>query len=280
MEVSGAVFNLDVAFEEYARQQAKKHGTHVSWTDCWHNHSHLKEHRLYKPYQVSLQAGRFWLEGETQVVRKPSVVYSHKYVNRQSSSIKAFAAQSLRREETTSFTTVKGFECNASSTFAATISDVIGLGTAFHLNVMLHKTNTETKTTTKTIGIDLEVRVPSKSEVSVEWHVTQVQKDIPWRLQVIASGYCAVWYDRKVEGHFLHFLPLTFLVGFAPELERVGPRTVSYTAEGVLSSVDTAEHNVFVKEVLPGNSTSRRAGRCKPKGRGEKPSARRLGHTG
>ncbi|XP_077536383.1 uncharacterized protein LOC144148739 [Haemaphysalis longicornis] len=254
---SAEIFNLDVAYERYAKQQAKVHGVKVLWTDCWYNRTEMKTKPLYSPYQITVQAGRFNLGEVTSTVQAPTAVYKHKYINRQKSPIKATFKQSKTLAQTTSTSLINGFECNITGSLTATIKKVVSIGAGFALNFYVHRTNTETNVTTKTIEVDIGITVRPKCEVTVEWQVTNIKKERSWTMDMMASGYCAKYFDRPVKGTNLHFTPIRFL-GYTDKrltvLSSKHPGTVSYTSKGILSSVETYDHNVVITELCNGSS--------------------------
>ncbi|KAH9375465.1 hypothetical protein HPB48_022826 [Haemaphysalis longicornis] len=70
----------------------------------------------------------------------------------------------------------------------------------------------------------------------------------PWRMPIIAYGYCAVWFAKRIHGHHLKFVPLDLLATKFSQLQVLGFKTVSYIAKGVMEKVATMEHNVVVSE--------------------------------
>lgn len=255
------VFNLDMAYEQYAKKQAQTYKAKLLWTDCWYNRSEMRAKQIYSPYQLTVQAGRFSLGEAKAIVQAPTAVYRHKYVNKQKNAIKATFKQSKTLAQTTSTTIINGFECNITGSITATIKKVVSVGAGFELNFYVHRTNTETNVTSKTIEVDVAINVPPKTEVTVEWQVTNIKKERQWTMDMMASGYCAKYFDRKVKGTQLHFTPIRF-VGYMDKrltvLSSKHPGTVSYTSKGVISSVETYDHNVVVTEVC--NSSSYKEG--------------------
>ncbi|XP_077536625.1 uncharacterized protein LOC144148978 [Haemaphysalis longicornis] len=254
---SSEVFNLDVAAETYAKETAMRHGSRVAWKDCWYNHSYMLARKLYKPYQLRIQPGLFMLgEPETEVM-EPTVVYKQTYTNNQSNEVRATFKQSRQHEETTTITTTSGFECNISASMSVTVKKVVGLGGGLAANFLLHKTEAQTNTTTKTISVEMDITVPPRSEVEVQWLVTDIKKDFPWEMDIAASGYCTIYYDRPVLNHHVQFLPVSYLAWRFPQhLRQLDQDTVLYTSRGNMTSVATWQHRVIVKEVrFHGNQT-------------------------
>lgn len=227
-----------------------RHGSKVKWKDCWYNHSYMRNHKLYKPYQLRLQPGLFILGNPKTEVMQPAVVYRQTYVNNQSTEMKAKFQQSREHMETTSITTTTGLECNISASMSATVKKVVELGGGLDAEFMLHKTDTRTNTTTKTISVEMDIKVPAYSKVTVEWYVTDVKKDFPWRMDIAASGYCTIYYERPVLNHHVQFLQVKNLAWrFPHHLTQLDEDTVLFTSYGTMTSVATMQHRVIVKEV-------------------------------
>lgn len=276
------IFNLDVAYENYARAQAKYHRVPLDWTDCWYNHSYMKTKQLLSPYQITLQAGRFNLGKVESTVQAPTAVYKHKYVNRQKNPIKATFKQSKTLAQTTSTSLINGFECNITGSLTATIKKVVSIGAGFAFNLYVHRTNTETNVTSKTIEVDVAITVPANSEVTVEWQVTNIKKERSWTMDMMASGYCATYYGREVNGQRLHFTPIKFVGYKDPRLTVLNSKhagTVSYTSKGILSSVETYEHNVVVTEVRYKGDSQGAHGKDPGKRKPSKPQNKHKNHV-
>lgn len=258
------VFNLDKHFEKYAKDMAEKYGTAVSWIDCWYNTTHMREKRVYKPYQVSLQVGRFEMGPAAEnTMRQPSVVYRHKYVNKQHTPITAWIDKEKEREETHEVTTIKGFECNITGTLTATIKGVVDIGGGVSINMIVHKTKTETTVVEKTVKIVMTVTVPPMSEVTVEWHMTDIKKDYKWTMDIIASGFCAAWFREKVNKEHLHFIPVKDLVTSEGPLVHLADGKVKYVTEGTMTLASVMENNLYVTEVKATKGRKRRTTTCR-----------------
>lgn len=243
------VFNLDKYFEEYARDLASVDYTKVGWVDCWYNTTHMTQRRVYKPYKVTLQVGRFEMTPGATTLQQPSVVYRHKYVNKQKTEITAWIDKEVEREEVNEVTTTKGFECNITMSLTATIKGVVDIGGGVSVNMLLHKTRTETTATEKTIKIVMKVTVPPMTEVTVEWHMSDVKRTYKWTMEMIASGYCAVWFNRKVDNEHLHFVPLKDLVHWKKgPLVLLKNGKVQYMTQGEMVLTSVMENNVYVTE--------------------------------
>lgn len=84
--------------------------------------------------------------------------------------------ESREREETKTITTTTGLEFNITGSSTATVKGVVGIGGGLSANFMLHKAETNRNSTKKTIEIQMEVTIPPRREVTVEWRVTNIIK--------------------------------------------------------------------------------------------------------
>lgn len=259
------VFNVDQHFDAYTKDMASKHNTKVSWIDCWFNSSHMTQHRVYSPYKLTLQFGRFNMGPDAETTtRQPSVVYRHKYVNRQTTPIEAWIDKTKQREEVSEVTTTKGFECNITASLTATIKGVVDIGGGVSINMLLHKTRTETTVTEKTIQIQMKVVIPPMTEVTVEWHMTDIQKKYKWTMEMFVSGYCAVWFHNKVKNEHLHFIAVKeFATWNTKALTLISGGKARYVNEGEMTLASVTESNVYVTETKIGRGRRRRTTTCR-----------------
>ncbi|XP_077536731.1 uncharacterized protein LOC144149064 [Haemaphysalis longicornis] len=250
---SSEIFNVDAAIRRYAEKEARVRGLKLQWLDCWYNSSYMRERRVLTPYQLRARPGQFQLQEAKSETKAPTVVYTTTIRNDGKDPIISVIKESREVLETKTITTTKGLEFNISGSSTATIKGAVGIGGGFSANFMAHSTETNSNSTRKTIDIEMKVTVSPQTEVRVEWHVTEIQKNYTWTMDVFLSGYCVLYYDRTWNGERLQKVPVKFL-GYDPSIPQLKLESakhsgiVKYQTSGVMTSVETLKHRIIVTE--------------------------------
>lgn len=70
-------------------------------------------------------------------------------------------------------------------------------------------------------------------------------QEIPWSAEVTASGWFAVWFEKKVDGHHLWFIPISDLKD-ALLKSNPGSGSVTFTVQGVFTGVSNTKTHLRI----------------------------------
>ncbi|XP_042144461.1 uncharacterized protein LOC115312625 [Ixodes scapularis] len=244
------IFNLTETVRRYADYYAKLHKTTFWFYDLWAERDVMKERGVYKSYKLSVTATNFQFGEAIGKHIQPKEVFTTTITNHQETSdLTQTVSQTHVNTETAIVKLVKGFEANYKTSVTVGVPLVISAGVEYSFDYSLSKTKLETKTKTETLGINVQVRVPPQKTVQVTWYVSNTVMDFPWTATVIVRGWFAIWVDKKVNNHNLHFFPVSVLTSIDGNLTRIDLLTVSFEAEGVFRKVATHDSRVFTYEL-------------------------------
>ncbi|CAN8002410.1 unnamed protein product, partial [Ixodes hexagonus] len=251
-------FDFDKKVEEFVESKAAEHNVKVLWWDMHGEHEHLQAnaHKYKKHinpasctnrYKVTITAEKVKYGGVRSSIEQPSVVYTQSAHNGQPSSPQELTIKrEIRREKTATWHTEWGFHSSFSVSVEAGIPDVAKFGSQFETSLDLKTGRTKQHSEAEIFSVNQVVNVPPMKTVKVEWIITDTQQEIPWTAKVNAHGWIAMWFEYKVNGHWLWFYPVDWLQD--PLLTNVGGNTVQFTAQGVFTAVNAQETHLRVTE--------------------------------
>lgn len=244
------MFKFDKDVGLFAIEKAKENQGIVNWYDLWYNRTENLKRRMNRAFQLQVEIGD--MEFGTPQVQPESTKVERLYEatfegNTRSSSLMEIT-QTKTVSESSSLETFYGFESNSTSTIEAGIPLILKVRAGYGIEFIIHKVKTEVSETTEEVSLAINVTIPSKKRVTVQWLATKVTTIIPWTVKVKIRGQFVVDFKDSNVGPHQRVYTVTDLVEYFPELKKTGEGEVEYTASGVLKEDKADKLTVKIKE--------------------------------
>ncbi|CAN7938880.1 unnamed protein product, partial [Ixodes hexagonus] len=199
-------------------------------------------------YKVTITAENMKYGEVRRSIERPSVVYTQWAHNGQPSSPQEVTIKrEIRREKTATWHTERGFHSSFSVSVEAGVPGVAKLGSQYQTSLELKTGRVKQHSEAEMFSVNQVVKVPPMKTVKIEWIITDTEQEIPWTAKVNAHGWIAVWFEYKVNGHWLWFYPVNSLED--SRLRDVGDNAAQFTAQGVFTGVNAQEAHLRVTEL-------------------------------
>lgn len=244
------MFKFDKDVGLFAIEKAKRNQGIVNWYDLWYNRTENLKRRMNRAFQLQVEIGD--MEFGTPQVQPESTKVERLYEatfegNTRSSSLMEIT-QTKTVSESSSLETFYGFESNSTSTIEAGIPLILKVRAGYGIEFIIHKVKTEVSETTEEVSLAINVTIPSKKRVTVQWLATKVTTIIPWTVKVKIRGQFVVDFKDSNKGPHQQVYTVTDLVEYFPELKKTGEGEIEYTASGVLKEDKADKLTVKIKE--------------------------------
>uniref|UniRef100_A0A4D5S2T5 Putative salivary secreted peptide n=1 Tax=Ixodes scapularis TaxID=6945 RepID=A0A4D5S2T5_IXOSC len=242
------LFDLEEKIQEYVDALSVKHGVKVSWWDMYGNNSQFKWFKVStNPNKIVVQAGPIKF-GEAKINSlQPKVIYTNWVHNEQpDTSTTTRVKRSTLLNTTHMQSTERAFSCGFKLSVDAKLPASAGITANVFTNFNLRNLNSESHTETEKYSVKQVVTVPPMRSVKIEWLITDVSREIPWTADIKVTGSFGVRFERRVNGEFLWYYPVTRLRD--PLLKRIGPKVMQFTANGTFASVYGVDAHLRVSE--------------------------------
>uniref|UniRef100_V5I1M5 Putative salivary secreted peptide n=1 Tax=Ixodes ricinus TaxID=34613 RepID=V5I1M5_IXORI len=241
-------FDVDKKVASFVEGLSKTHKQKVMWWDIHGEHKRIKENlEKYGQYKVTVTAEALKY-GEAKISSMtPNVVYTQWAHNGQPSSAQQVSVKrSTEREKSATWQTQTAFRSSFDLNATAKIPVVTNFQTQVESALDLKAARGGHHSETEAFTVREVINVPPMKSVKIEWIITDVVQEIPWTAEVIASGWIALWYENKVDNHWMWFYPVSSLRD--PLLKNIGNNRVQFTAKGVLTASNAQEGHLRVTE--------------------------------
>ncbi|XP_076032870.1 uncharacterized protein LOC143020373 [Oratosquilla oratoria] len=241
------IHDFDARAARWAKDMEAVTGKDIRWVDMYYTRPELVSHAEYKPYQIALSVARnSWGSVNTDVTR-PGWNYVQWFHNGGTNPIVSTFSKSTEYTDSFEWGLTSGMSCSISEQITVGIPELIGADINLEASFSLDESISVSKSKTETFSIQNEITIPPKSSLKAEWIITEHEVDIPFSADVTIQGYIAVWYEQKIDDHWLWFYPIHFLAD--EYFVYQAPGKLTFHEEGRFRGVRGVEHYLNVTEV-------------------------------
>lgn len=245
-------FDLEEKVQKYVENWSAREKQPVSWWDMEGKHKHLIEHAYkYKKFKVTVTAGTLKYLEVRSTTAQPNVMHTQWIHNDSPIPTKTTIRRKKVHTRSNSWHTDWAFHAGVNVTATAKIP-FVDIHSQITTSVNLKTGASESVAETEEFSIKKEVTVAPFSSVKVEWIITDFVQEIPWNAEVTARGWFAVWFDKKVNNHWLWFPPICrvtdpLLKSDCNDNPNQGG-SVKFTAKGTFVGVKNTETHLRVSK--------------------------------
>ncbi|XP_064488237.1 uncharacterized protein LOC135400338 isoform X2 [Ornithodoros turicata] len=237
--------NIEALISDFVGAAADRR--RVLWWDITAQQPVLKNNPHFRNRKVTISTGPIIYGNETSVSVRAPHVYEHWVHNdRYNESHTSVVKKTITQSHSYTWNLVDSYSLRHAVKVTAGLPDAISVESTTTTSFNLTRGSQDTKTDISQVEVTETVTVKPRTSTKLTWTVSNIAKDIPWSMNVTLNGWIAVWYYKKVSGHYLWFYPIDFLS--AEGLHRIQGGGIQFTANGTFTGVNSEMSSLRVEE--------------------------------
>lgn len=203
--MSKKIENLADLANQWGKQFSKRNGTTRKWVDL---HAKKEDMKKYRKYKIKSKVLKVWYDQNFDKVSLPEQIMTSSF-NNDSDGV-GTATFNKSKETKTSFTwsITEGLELGLSQEITAGVPEVAQSKTKLSTKISLNSTQEKTKSETNQWEINREISVPAHKSIEITWAIKEAKVTATFYADIEITGYFAIWNNKKVDGHWLWFIPV------------------------------------------------------------------------